>query len=102
MATLKELSDLMTGTTSGAGELRAKIAVAALSRATAIVGEATPSSGRKTWAQNMLMSSPAGLIDELFRYTVLTNDSLTVAQILSVTDAQVQGAVNTAVDALYP
>lgn len=101
MATLQELSDLLTGTTD-AGNLRAKVAIAALDRAAVIVGEVTPSVARKQWAQDMLASQPPSKIDELFRYTVLSNDSLTIAQILAADDTSLQTAINTAVDALYP
>lgn len=101
MATFQELSDLLTGTIAS-GSLRAKAAVAASSKATAIVGEAAPTATRLAWAQDMLRSQPEHLVDELFRYTIMINASATIASIIGAGDVAIQANVDTAVDKLYP
>lgn len=99
-ATLEEIYDVAFGDLD-TSPLRKKVAIAAIIKAEAILGEATPSQTRLDWALSALQD-PIGASLSLFRYVLAANDSATQSQILNASDNTVQTNVNAAVDALYP
>lgn len=95
MATYTELRGLINDPT-----LKDKISVALLIAAEAIRTEdpqTTNHANRVKWAKKVLQD-PDGNADDMLRALLAQNASLTVAQIQGVTDANLQTAVNNAVN----
>lgn len=97
MATYFELNDLMSS--GSIVDLRRRLNVAIVIKANAIAKAASPSATAKEWAKTAL-DNPQRYADTILRYVVADNASLTTAQISGAFDAQVQTAVNAAVDTL--
>lgn len=97
MATYTELHDLMSSPSAGA--LRQKLLVALLIKANAIAESASPTAAAKEWARSALRD-PQQYSDTILRYVIADNAAATTTQITGASDAQVQAAVNTAVDTL--
>jgi len=96
MATYNELRSLFNE-----GSLLLKAEVAVCVKAQAIFAESTPSAGRLSWAETVL-GSPHSEAEKMLRYALASNKALTIAQIISVADASLQTAIDTAVDKLHP
>jgi hypothetical protein len=94
MATYSELYGLRTNT-----DLRNKIAVACVVKATAYLDEATPTADEVAWA-NTTISNPLTMADKIMSYVLAANKSATTSQITSATDAAIQTNVDAAVTAL--
>lgn len=96
MATYTELHTLRGAT--GADVLQQKIAVAICIKANALA-KATPTQAQKDWAKSALANpdSYGGLI---LNYILADYNTATVSAITGASDAQVQTAVNAAVDTL--
>lgn len=97
MATYTELhalrgSDTLTG-------LREKINVAIAIKALAIAKSASPSAGAKAWATQAL-GNPESYQPTVLNYILAEYNTVIPALITGATDAQVQIAVNLAVDTL--
>lgn len=95
MATYTELRGLINDPT-----LKDKISVALLIAAETIRTEdpqTTNHANRVKWAKKVLQD-PDGNADDMLRALLAQNASLTVAQIQGVTDANLQTAVNNAVN----
>ena len=97
MATYAELHGIQ-GEPGWAG-LSEQIVVAILVKATRLLDKATPSAAEVKWAQAALRE-PGSVLDELARYVVISNKDAPLSSILGATDAQVQTAVDSAVDTL--
>lgn len=86
------------------GTLRIKVQQAVIVSAQKVIDEAaatTNHANRLLWAKRVI--PPPDLdVSKMLMYIIAKNNSLTLAQILAVTDAQVQAAVDGAVDALSP
>ena len=98
MATYLEIFDIALGSGDRA-DLEQKVAVATVVKAVAVLAEASPTQIRIDWAADAL-ENPRG--NALFSYVLGDNKDATVIQITGASDASVQTAVDTAVDALYP
>ena len=97
MATYTELhalrgSDTLTG-------LREKINVAIAIKANLIAKSASPTAAAKAWALQAL-GSPETYQPTVLNYILADYNTATTGQISGATDAQVQTAVNAAVDTL--
>lgn len=97
MATYFELHDLMSSST--VGDLRRRLRVAIVIKANAVAEAASPPAAAKEWARNALRD-PQQFEDMVLRYVLADNAAATVSQITGASDAQVQTAVNAAVDSL--
>lgn len=97
MATYLELNGLRTGT--GVDDLVKKIAVAICVKANAIAKEATPPAEKRAWARQAL-ANPADQVWIILNYIVAEYSAVDLTAIIGATDAQVQDAVNAAVDTL--
>jgi len=97
MATYLELYNLATGAT--ANDLHNRIRVAAAIKANTIAKSTTPTAAAKAWAIEAL-SNPASMENTLLNYILADYNTATIATITGATDAQVQTAVNAAVDTL--
>lgn len=92
MATYSELYTLHSDEA-----LRHRVAVAVTIKAQALLDLASPTAAQVTWATEALMH-PLAQTDQLFRYVLAKNNTLTVAQIQGATDANVQTQIGAAVD----
>ncbi len=97
MATQTEIAGLIAGNEG----LRSRVVAAGIIKATAIVGEATPSADRLAWALGAL-TAPSRAATPLYNYVLGENSTATVAHIVGASEAAVQTNVDSAVDALYP
>lgn len=95
MATYLELYALPASTET----LRQKITVAIAIKANAIAKLATPTAAQKDWARAAL-KSPAEYLPTVLNYILADYNTATTTAIQNATDAQVQTAVNAAVDTL--
>lgn len=98
MATYQELFDIAS--TQDGAALKTKIRVAALVACDVIRQEdaATPNhANRLTWAGRTLVN-PGQAAEQLMWAVLAQNRALTVAQITGASDANVQTAVNAAID----
>jgi hypothetical protein len=98
MATYLELHDLVSSPTIG--DLRKRLRVAMTIKANAVAAASSPTSQAREWARAALRD-PQQFEEAVLRYVVAANASATVSGIASASDAQVQTAVNTAVDTLF-
>lgn len=94
MASYAELYDLRSNSA-----LRNKIAVAVAKKAQLLIDSANPSNAQITWA-NSALTSPTAKAETLLTYLLAANSAASVGQIQGVADADVQAAVNAAVDKL--
>lgn len=97
MATYFELHDLMSS--SSILDLRRRLRVAIVIKCNAVAKAASPTAAAKEWARSALRD-PQQYEDMVLRYVLADNAAATTAQITAASDAQVQTAVNAAVDAL--
>jgi len=115
MASYTELSGFLSPDDSSG--LRQKIAIAAFVSADAIRQEVDDVSAlvrqRKRYAQNVLSATPSQafsgradggysltIIESIYRAVLIANKNSTVNQINNATDAQIQSAVDSAIDFL--
>lgn len=99
MATLAEQRQAAEDST-----LRIKVQQAVIVSAQKVIDEAagaTNHANRILWAKRVI-PPPDIEVQKMLMYIIAKNNTLTLAQILAVTDAQVQAAVDGAVDALSP
>ena len=96
MATYTELHALRGAT--GADVLQQKIAVAICIKANTL-SKATPTVPQKDWAKSAL-ANPEAYVATVLNYILADYNTATTAAIIGATDAQVQTAVNAAVDTL--
>jgi|WetSurMetagenome_2_1015567.scaffolds.fasta_scaffold173659_4 hypothetical protein len=96
MASYTELYAL-NGTVA-AEPLRQKVLVALCVKANALA-KASPTAAQKAFAVGALRD-PASYLSQVFNYILADYGALTTAAITGATDAQVQTAVNAAVDTL--
>lgn len=94
MATYAEIYDLRSSS-----DLRNKIAVAVAAKAQALIDAASPSAAQIIWA-NAAIANPLSKADPLLNYLLAKNRAMTVGQITAVSDANIQTAVDAAVDKL--
>lgn len=97
MATYTELHKLRGSDTLAA--VREKINVAIAIKAITIAKSASPSAGAKAWATQAL-GNPESYQPTVLNYILADYNTATTGQITGATDAQVQTAVNSAVDSL--
>ena len=97
MATYVELSDLRGIAATDA--LRKKIAIACLVKANTLAG-GTPTENQKAWAVSALQD-PGKYSDALLNYIIAEYNTVATSAITDATDAQVQTAVNEAIDTLF-
>lgn len=95
MATYAEIFDLHSNSA-----LRNRVAVACIVKADAIRQLASPTAQQIAWA-SALLQDPYPLSLRVFWAVLAANNAATVAQITGATDAQLQTAVNNAVDKLF-
>lgn len=84
--------------------LRIKVQQAVIVSAQKVIDEAAATTNhvnRLLWAKRVI-PPPDVDVTRMLMYIIAKNNALTLAQILAVTDAQVQSAVDGAVDALSP
>lgn len=99
MATLAEQR-----TAAEDSNLRIKVQQAVIVSAQKVIDEAaatTNHTNRILWAKRVI-PPPDIEVAKMLMYIIAKNNGLTLAQIIAVTDAQVQAAVDGAVDALSP
>lgn len=96
MATYIELHGLRGAT--GADTLQQKIAVAICVKANALA-KATPTAAQRDWAKAAL-ANPEAYVGIVLNYILADYNTATVSAITGATDAQVQGAVDAAVNTL--
>ena len=94
MATYLELHALRSDS-----DLQDKVVVAVAKKAQLLLDGATPTTAQVTWAKGALQN-PRGTMDYLLNYVLAANSEATSAQISGATDADIQTAVNGAVDAI--
>lgn len=94
MATYAELYELRSDS-----ELRNKVAVAATKKAQSLIDAASPTTAQISWANSAIVD-PQAKAGPLLNYLLAANSALTVGQISGVSDANIQTAVNAAVDKL--
>ena len=97
MATYQELYNL-NGDVEAA-VLRQKIMVGIAIKANAIAKLAAPTATQVAWAKAAL-SDPAQYLPIVFNYILADYNAISIVSITTATDAQVQTAVNAAVDTL--
>jgi len=97
MATYQELFNL-TGAGNGS-QLQQQILVAIAVKANLVAHNGTATAGAKAWAIQALQN-PAAYLPTCLNYILAEYNASTLAVILAATDAQVQSAVNAAVDTL--
>lgn len=96
MATYLELYAAADG--AAQQDLRKKILVAISVKAN-LLAKATPTAAQKAWATDAL-ANPVSYQQTLLNYILADYNGQTIAVISAATDAQVQTAVNAAVDTL--
>lgn len=96
MATYIELQTLRGG--SNVDGLSQKIAIAICIKAN-LLAKATPTAAQREWARAAL-ASPENYIGVVLNYILADYNTATVGAITGASDAQVQTAVNAAVDTL--
>jgi hypothetical protein len=97
MATYEELAGYRT---SPDGDLlRNKVAVAVAIKAQGLIDGGTPTAAEIAWADDAI-KNPGNKAKEIFNYVVAKNNTATLTQITTATDATLQTNVNDAVDAL--
>lgn len=99
MATLAEQR-----TAAEDSNLRIKVQQALIVSAQKVIDEApatTNHANRLLWAKRLIPPPDVEIVKTLM-YIIAKNNTLTLAQILAVTDAQVQAAVDGSVDAMSP
>lgn len=94
MATYLDIFGLRSSDT-----LRNKVSVAITVKAAALIDAANPTNAQIAWA-NAAVLNPAAKTDGLLTYLLAKNNALTTGQISGVSDADIQTAVNAAVDKL--
>lgn len=77
-----------------------KAMVAAIIKAHAVINATTPPITRLEWARSAL-ANPRTAANDIVFYAIAANSGATIAQILSASDAAIQSAIDTAVDAIY-
>ncbi len=97
MATYLELQTLRTG--SNVAELGQRIVVALCIKANAIAKLPTPTDAQRAWAKSAL-ATPDQYIGMALSYILAEYNTTDATVITSATDAQVQVAVDAAVDTL--
>lgn len=97
MATYSELAGIAQN--AGFPALRDKVMVSCVVKAVALMELSTPSAAQIAWAK-MAIDSPAAAADGVIWYVIGANESATLAQILSASDAAVQANVNAAADVI--
>ena len=97
MATYLELQTLRTG--SNVAELGQRIVVALCIKANAIAKLPTPTDAQRAWAKSAL-ATPDQYIGMTLSYILAEYNTTDATVITSATDAQVQVAVDAAVDTL--
>ncbi len=97
MATYFELFDLASSGTIS--DLRKRIIVGITIKAQAIAESASPTAAAKEWAKNAL-ANPQAYDKTVLNYILADYAGAAVSAITGATDAQVQTAVNAAVDTL--
>lgn len=80
--------------------LRQKIVVAIAVKANAIAKLASPTVGQRQWAKDAL-TAPAEYLPAVMNYIIADYNTAATTSIVNATDAQVQAAVNSAVDTLF-
>lgn len=96
MATLTELVTLFSDSA-----LRNRVTAAAIIKAQATLANVAAPAGRKAWAETCLAST-GNTVDLLFKYIIAQNATAELSAITGASDANVQTAVNAAIDAVYP
>jgi hypothetical protein len=96
MATLTELVTLFNNST-----LRNRVTSAAIIKAQVTIADATAPAARKTWVEAALANT-SGTVEMLFKYILAANSAAELSAITGAADADVQMAVNNAVDQIYP
>jgi hypothetical protein len=96
MATYQELHGLRGA--SGADLLMQKIAVGICIKAN-LLAKATPTAAQKEWAKTAL-ANPESYVGLILNYILAEYNTVPVASIVGASEAQVQTAVNAAVDTL--
>lgn len=99
MATYLELHALVNAGGQPAKDLLQKIEVALTVKAAAFLS-GTPTANQAAWARDCLVN-PQSYALPAMRALVAQNNTLTTAQILSVTQETLQTAVNTLIDKIY-
>lgn len=97
MATYLELHALRGAASTE--QLRQKIAVAIAIKANTIAKSASPTAAQKAWAVSAL-ANPGKDVDTVLNYILAEYNAQTVGVITGASDANVQAAVNAAVDTL--
>lgn len=98
MATYIELQQLMSS--PSIVDLRGRIMQATIQKAFAVgQSQQSPVTAAKQWAEQAL-TNPGALQTTMLNYVLAANASKTTAQITALSDAEVQTAVNDAVDKL--
>jgi hypothetical protein len=97
VATYAELLDIRDGPTGDA--LRRKVRIAVVVAADLIRQETPGVAARRAWAREALQN-PNAAADSMIWAILAQNRAFTFAQITGATDAEVQTAVNAAVDLL--
>ena len=95
MASYEELRSLFGDTT-----MRARVEVAVVLKAHAILQEEAPSADRLAWARGILSSSKSEA-EAMLKYALASNASLTLEQLRGASEAALLTAVGEAVDKLY-
>lgn len=97
MATYNELHALRGS--AGIESLKQKIEIAIMVKANTIAKLASPTEAQKTFAK-LAFASPAHYLETILNYIIADYNTITTSAISSAVDADVQTAVNSAVDTL--
>ena len=77
-----------------------KVMVAAIIKAHAIINSTSPPATRLIWAKETL-ESPRQAASDIAFYAIAANSGATVSQMLTASDAVIQGNIDEAVDKIY-
>lgn len=100
MTTLLQRKQLIDGELSDF-DVREKIKGAAVTKASAVIAESTPSQARLDWANSVFMN-PNPSVMQLFNYLIGAQTGVDPGDLATLTDTAIQNQVDTAVDKLYP
>lgn len=99
MATYLELAEITEE--NGWGDFFSKTVTATQVKAAAIIDSTSPSSVALDWAKECLKTPRQSALD-LVAYVIVSNNGISIAQILGASDGAIQSNIDSAVDALYP
>lgn len=94
MPTLAEIPTILENSV-----MQNKVTAALVVKCAIIIDNGSATTTQKEWAQETL-ASPGQMATIVWRYMIGTNDTATITEITTATDATIQTEVNSAVDAL--